>query len=277
VRLNVGLLRQKVRLTRQLFRGFNVRSAGSNAEESGRINRLCDSRSRGTERGHTGGMASRSGGSRKQAARPNGIDVAIAVAKERVADAHLEHAIAFLQFVSGEISAPRALAFHARLHSLSEEDYRNLRNRVLATVGGIAAGAPNEPPLGAPGPEAAIDWNEDTSLFRRMRRRFGGRRDRRLRRRMELFAGKVQAALIRVHVESIRRLLELHDPEAGVSGVVHAYMSELGIRPALYQAIYIPTLESLSAEMERAEATPAPAEESDAPVVALPSRKRRSG
>jgi hypothetical protein len=54
-------------------------------------------------------------------------------------------------------------------------------------------------------------------------------------------------------------------------------MSELGIRPALYQAIYIPTLESLSAEMERAEATPAPAEESDAPVVALPSRKRRSG
>jgi hypothetical protein len=208
--------------------------------------------------------------------RPSDIDVAIAVAKERVADAHLEHAIAFLQFVADDNSAPRALAFHARLHSMSEDDYRNLRNRVLATVGGVAAGAPREPPLGAPGPEAAIDWSEDTSLFRRMRRRFGGRRDRRLRRRMELFAGKVQAALIRVHVESIRRLLELHDAEAGVSGVVQAYMSALSLRPALYQAIYIPTLESLAAEMDLSDGTSEPADEAT-PVVALPSRKRRSG
>jgi hypothetical protein len=173
------------------------------------------------------------------------LAVLLASARERLADAHLVHSLDFIQRTSGEIEAPRALEVYCRLHRMDEQDTRVLKNRVLASFGqGSTADSISPHTFVTVGGD--VEWDVTASLFYRLRRRFGGRRNPRLRRWVELHTGHVEGRLLRVHVENVQRLLEVTGTSDGaIADTIHVYMRSLRLRESLFEAIDIAVCERL--------------------------------
>jgi hypothetical protein len=220
--------------------------------------------------------------------RPSGTDVALAVARERLTEAYFVNALEFIKFTNGELAPPRALAVYARLHHLTEEQYRSVKNRVLASFGGATSAASTPPPSTFVAINGDVEWDITASLFHRIRRRMGGRRNFRLRKRVELFSGKVEMSLLRIHVDSVARLMALHERDTSVALVLRMYMEELGVRRSLHHAIYFAVLERLHEELESAgelaasenaavSPVPTPGGEGRTPLKMVPGSARKSG
>lgn len=219
--------------------------------------------------------------------RPSGTDVALAVARERLAEAYFVNALEFIKFTNGELAPPRALAVYARLHHLTEEQYRSVKNRVLASFGEAASIAPAPAPSTFVAINGDVEWDITASLFHRIRRRMGGRRNFRLRKRVELFSGKVEMSALRIHVDSVARLMALHERDTPVAQVLRMYMEELGVRRSLHHAIYFAVLERLygelavAGELDVAPATEAPVAspgpDARTPLKMVPGSARKSG
>ena len=212
--------------------------------------------------------------------QPAGFEVAIAVGRERLAEEHFKQAMAFIEFTQDDLAAPRALGIYARLHHLAEEDYRALKNRVLASFGSTVGEEPAPPTFVAINGD--VEWDITASLFNRIRKRLGGRRNYRLRKRVELFSGRVECAILRVHIDSVCRLIKLYDENTSVADVLRVYMEELEVRAALYHSIYNSTLERLYCDLElAASAVEEPASEhlkaTEKPPLLLLPGGRRSG
>lgn len=173
------------------------------------------------------------------------LAVLMAGARERLADAHLVHALDFIHRTSGDIEAPRALDVYCRLHRLDEADARTLKNRVLASFGGIEEDAASSShTFVAVGGD--VEWDITASLFYRLRRRLGGRRNHRLRRWVELHTGFVEGRLLRVHVANVERLLEVTGTGDGaILDVIWTYARGLKVREPLVEAIHIAVCERL--------------------------------
>jgi hypothetical protein len=173
------------------------------------------------------------------------LAVLLASARERLADAHLVHSLDFIQRTSGEVEAPRALEIYCRLHRLDEQDTRALKNRVLASFGqGTAAESISPHTFVAVGGD--VEWDVTASLFYRLRRRLGGRRNARLRRWVELHTGYVEGKLLRVHVDNVERLLEVTGTSDGaIADTIHIYMRSLRLRDSLFEALDIAVCERL--------------------------------
>ena len=174
-----------------------------------------------------------------------GLAVLLAGAHERLLDAHLVHALDFIQRTSGEIEAPRALTVYCRVHHLDEQDARQLKNRVLASFGR----SPEEDDA-APHTFVAVggdvEWDVTASLLYRLRRRLGGRRNYRLRRWVELHTGYIEGRLLRVHVENVERLVEVTGTSDGaLIDTIGTYMRALRLRESLLEAIHIALCERL--------------------------------
>jgi hypothetical protein len=184
------------------------------------------------------------------------LDVALAVARERLNEELFGQALAFIDFTRDDLAAPRALGIFARLHHLDEEEYRLLKNRVLASYG-AQAGAPVAPANTFVAINGDVEWDVTASMINRIRRRLGGRRNMRLRKRVELFSGRVEAALLSIHVDAVCRVVTTFDEDVSVAMVVRTYMEALGVRRALHHAIYTSVLDRLFRELEPA-TRPAP-------------------
>lgn len=172
------------------------------------------------------------------------LDVLLAAARERLADAHLVHSLDFIQRVAADIEAPRALDIYCRLHHLDEHDTRTLKNRVLASFGETRSGSGSSPTFVSVNGD--VEWDVTASMLFRLRRRLGGRRNHRLRRWIELHTAHVEGRLLRVHAENVERLLEETGTLDGAySETIRLYTRALGIRDSLIEAISISALERL--------------------------------
>lgn len=217
------------------------------------------------------------GDSRLASPRPKGVDVALAVARERLSEVHLKETLAFIEFTQADIVPPRALSIYARLHHLSEEEHRNLRNRVLATYDATTEDAATKPATFV-AINGDVEWDITASLFNRIRKRLGGRRNFRLRRRVELFSGRVETVIARVHVDNLCRLTQCFPANTAVSDVLQLYMDELHVRRALHHTIYIGTLDRLFADLGRMAPDAEDAGEMrDPPQLKMIPGSRRSG
>lgn len=166
------------------------------------------------------------------------IVVLLAGARERLMDAYLVHGLDFIQRTSGEIEAPRALQVFCRLHHLDEMDARQLKNRVLASFGRSEEETPGPHTFVAVGGD--VEWDVTASLYYRLRRRLGGRRNLRLRRWVELHSGYVESRLLRVHVDNVERLLAVTGTgDDELIDTIRLYARELRIRDSLIEAIHI--------------------------------------
>jgi hypothetical protein len=217
-------------------------------------------------------------------ARPNGIDVTLAMARERLGEAYFTQAVAFLDFTTGELAPPRALSIYARLLHLSEEEYRAVKNRVLASYG-EALGSMDDTPTTFVAINGDVEWDITASLFKRIRRRLEGRRNYRLRKRVEVFIGHVEGVLLGIHVDCVLRMIRHFDANTSVAEVIRIYMEELNVRRGVYHSIHVNALDRMFEELRAAEedteadeqALDAAPEERGVTRLLAPSQEERRG
>lgn len=112
---------------------------------------------------------------RKSDAANAAVEIAFAVSRERLMEAHVMYALQLTEHARGKIPVTRALDIYARLHHLSDEEIRLLNNRVLAAFaqrgeGPLAAAAASAGAAGEQGAaagaadRAARDSADDASV-----------------------------------------------------------------------------------------------------------------
>jgi len=172
-------------------------------------------------------------------------NVALAVARQRLGDAHFRFALELIRRGVGEVAAPQALIIYGRLHDLAEIDVQALRNRVLVHLGQVAHTDVAHLPNTFVAIDGGVEWDIRASLVDRIRKRLGGRRNFAFREWVELHAGHVESKLLRTHVENLVSLRESVDPGMGLSDVTRLYMQELSLRDSLYEPLFNGLLERL--------------------------------
>jgi hypothetical protein len=174
------------------------------------------------------------------------LNMLLAVGRKRLADAHFTRAMELIEYASGVVPPPSALDIYGRLHHLTEEDYRGLKNRVLVAYA-KRTGSSGELATFV-GINGDVDWDVTATVFQRLRKRLKGRRNLELRRWVELHAGAVEAELLGIHVENVIRLVGSLGDLSPVLEAVRLYMETMGLRNTLHEALYIATADRLFRE-----------------------------
>jgi len=172
------------------------------------------------------------------------LNILLAVGRKRLADAHFAHAMQLIEHAGASMPAPRALDIYSRLHHLTEEEFRALKNRVLVAYARRAL-SDGETPATFIGINGDADWDITATVFQRLKKRLKGRQNLELRRWVEMHSGRVEAELIAIHVENVIRLLGSLGEMSPIADAVRLYMETMGMRNTLYEALSIATADRL--------------------------------
>lgn len=179
------------------------------------------------------------------------VDLAIAVAQERLLATHVDHVLMLIELVGDQVPFENALAIYTRLLRLSEDEARNITTRALATLGERATDGEAWP---AEATEAALEPEEEEergsrSIFRQLRQRLRGRVNDDLRRWVELAAARTEVAVLHAHVENALNFVEMLDKEVPFTEAVELYLEALDVRDSIAEVAYFLTLDRLAGEM----------------------------
>jgi hypothetical protein len=172
-------------------------------------------------------------------------NIVLAMARQRLGDAHFQHALELIRRGQGEVAAPGAITIYARLHYLDEVDMQALRNRVLVYLGQVANTDVTHLPNTFVAIDGGVEWDITASLVKRIRKRLSGRRNHDFREFVELHNGFVEARLQRIHVDNLLSLREAMEPDTKLADMTRLYMRELGLRDGLFDSLYHGLLERL--------------------------------
>lgn len=177
------------------------------------------------------------------------IDLALAVGRERLLDAHVEHALELVDRAGAVVAPPRALGIYLRLHSIMEPEAQILSHRVLVELGQRADEEREraEARLDQDRGSAGAAWDASQSVLHRLRKRLRGRVNQEFRRWVELHTGRTQVALLDIHVGNALRFVEILKPEDSYNAVVELYVMLCGIPNPWADMVYLFTLHRLSA------------------------------
>lgn len=174
------------------------------------------------------------------------LNMLLAVGRKRLADAHFTHAMELIEHASPHVSPPRALDIYSRLHHLTEEEFRALKNRVLVAY---AKRAPSDEKLATfIGINGDVDWDITATVFQKIRKRLKGRQNLELRRWVEMHTGRAEAELLSIHVENVIRLYASLGDLSPVLDAVRLYMETIALRSTLHEALYIAVCDRLFRE-----------------------------
>lgn len=189
-------------------------------------------------------------------ARRRELEVAAAVAREKIMQFHVTSALRLIALAADRVSPTRMLEIHLRLHQVNGAEAELLAYRVLAAIG-EAAGSESAR-LFAP---AELQQEETSdSLWQVLRSRLRGRVHHELRRWVELAVGAAQAGMVEIHVQHAARVARSLAESHNVEQAVAVYAELAGVPPSLRQAVSIQLLSRLAAEDLPAVTTPAPTE-----------------
>ncbi|HEY8485420.1 MAG TPA: hypothetical protein VIL13_12480 [Longimicrobiales bacterium] len=193
------------------------------------------------------------------------LEAAAALASERLIERHAGYALELIEAARGKVSPQRALDIYIRLHHLRDREADRLTTRVLASFGQKLEARWRR---GAPGSEAGGQdaWDVPESWAKRIRNRLRGRVFHDLRRWVEIHTGKVEVALLDVHVENALRFYEILGNQTPIAAVVGLYVEAVGVRRSLAETIYLLLLDRLSRLEEAAAAEQRTPNEEPAPV-----------
>lgn len=173
------------------------------------------------------------------------VELAIAVAQERLIHTHVEHALDLIERVGGQIPFESALGIYTRLLRLSEDEARVITTRALALLGERAAEAAQWPELVEQGGKNGKKPGY-RALLGQVRQRLRGRVNDELRRWIELSAARTEVALIETHLHNALNLVELLEQELPFTAVVELYLDALDVRDSVAEVVYYMTLARLS-------------------------------
>ncbi len=167
------------------------------------------------------------------------VELAVAVAQEKLLSTHVEHALDLIALVNEEVSFTDALEIYSRLLRLDEDEAHNLSSRALAILGEKAESGHDwaeivEPP--DPGPEP--EEGNGRSLFGHLRARLRGRVNEGLRHRVELIAARTEVALIHTHVENALQFADFLGDELEDRKAVELYLDALDVRESVAEVTY---------------------------------------
>lgn len=175
------------------------------------------------------------------------IDMAVAVAEERLLSTHVAYALDLIRLVEDDVPFDDALDIYARLLQLSSEAAGVLSTRVLATLGEQTGREPERPDEPEPAREEdGGEKDDDRSFFAQLRDRLRGRMNERLRFMIELEAARTEEALLYAHVENALSFVDLLDGEMPAPRAVDLYMDALEVRDSSSDVIYYLTLSRLA-------------------------------
>lgn len=175
------------------------------------------------------------------------VELAIAVAQERLLSTHVDHALRLIQIVGEQVPFENALGIYTRMLRLSDDETRVITTRALAILGQQQADTPStwtEP--------VESEDTEDTStrrgFLRSMRQRLRGRVKDDLRRWVELAAARTEVAILDTHVENAVNFIELLEREQPPGEAVELYLDALEVRESVAEVTYYSALARLADE-----------------------------
>ena len=174
------------------------------------------------------------------------IELAIAVAQERLLATHVQHALELIQLVGEQVPFENALGIYTRMLRLSDDEARVITTRALATLGQQAAETNTWPDLVAEAPEVEEELNPGRAFIRTMRQRLRGRVRDDLRRWVELAAARTEVAVLDTHVENALHFVKLLDGEMPLGESVELYLEALEVRDSIAEVAYYLALSRLA-------------------------------
>lgn len=165
------------------------------------------------------------------------VELAIAVAQERLLSTHVDHALRLIQLIGGQVPFENALGIYTRMLRLSDDEARVITTRALAILGEQGTGLTEytEP---APETTEPAERESTRSFLRIMRQRLRGRVKDDLRRWVELAAARTEVALLNTHVENALNFVELVEKEQHPGEAVELYLDALEVRESVAEVVY---------------------------------------
>jgi hypothetical protein len=175
------------------------------------------------------------------------VELAIAVAQERLLSTHVDHALRLIQLVGDHVPFENALLIYTRLLRLSDDEARVITTRALAILGEQSHAAPEytESTLDAAEPR---EDETSRSFLRNMRQRLRGRVKDDLRRWVELSAARTEVAILNAHVENALHFAEMLDKEQPNAEAVEIYLDALEVRESVAEVTYYLALARIADE-----------------------------
>lgn len=201
-------------------------------------------------------MASRKSARIPNAAKRRELEIAAAVAREKVMQFHVTSALRLIGLAAERVSPLRMLAIHLRLHHIVGAEAELLAYRVLAAIGETAPATTTR---------LFIDDSEDPapengSLWRVLRDRLRGRVHHDLRRWVELATGAAQAGLVDIHARHAIRFAQELTETHSVTEAAALYADMVDMPAPLRSAFTMHLMDRLAAQELPRSATPAPQE-----------------
>ena len=187
------------------------------------------------------------------------LEVASAVAHDRLLEEHRLCALELLERAKQELPTDRIVEMYLRLHHLDEADALLLQQRLLLAAGRhrrvnqVVIGGGDEQPGGL--------LEAPRGLLSSVRRRLRGRVHAELRLWVELQTGRTEMRLLRIHAEEALGFVRALDGILTSGSAVELYQRRLKVRSSLREVLYLMVLEQLGAGTAEFSGAPASVQE----------------
>ena len=174
------------------------------------------------------------------------VELAVAVAQERLLSTHVNHALGLIQLVGDQVPFENALNIYTRMLRLSDDEARVITTRALAILGERAAQTEEWPEFAKA--EAPTENGETArrKFMTQFRSRLRGRVKDDLRRWVELVAARTEIAILNTHVDNAMNFVELLEKEASFNEAVELYLEALEVRESIAEVAYYMALTRLA-------------------------------
>jgi hypothetical protein len=174
------------------------------------------------------------------------VELAIAVAQERLLSTHVDHALRLIQLVGDQVPFENALGIYVRLLRLSDDEARVITTRALAILGEQVVDSSAAPWPETPEPAESEEDGTRRSFLRNMRLRLRGRVKDDLRRWVELSAARTEVAILNAHVDNALNFVDLLEKDQPATEAVEMYLDALEVRESVGEVTYYITLSRIA-------------------------------
>jgi hypothetical protein len=175
------------------------------------------------------------------------VELAIAVAQERILSTHVDHVLNLIQLVGNQVPFENALAIYTRLLRLSEDEARVITTRALAIIGERANESEAWPELIT---EAEVEESNKRgggrSIMKQVRQRLRGRVNDDLRKFVELAAARTEVSILNTHVDNALGFVDMLDKELPFNEAVELYLEGLEVRDSIAEVGYYLALSKIA-------------------------------
>jgi hypothetical protein len=201
------------------------------------------------------------------------VELAIAVAQERLLGTHVNHALSLIKLVAEQVPFENVLNIYTRMLRLSDDESRVIATRALAILGERAVKSAEWPEFAAHAPPPPDGESARRKFMNTFRQRLRGRVKDDLRRFVELAAARTEIAILDTHVDNALNFVTLLEAELTFNEATELYLEALEVRDSIAEVAYYMTLTRLSEQY----LPPRPGtskEEAETSIMNMPRRLR---